>query len=166
MRSRASTSSNSTSSSVRPEPTYSTFRFPATLPHTIWTCRVPFARFRTRGAATQPAYGAAVVSPSGDHGPHHRRSGTRRLLKPGDVAQVGMTAPYIVDPARLLKDALAESSPDLMRNLLQTMINALLSEHADAVVGAEWGQRSPDRQAQRNGYRHREMDTRVGTIDV
>ncbi|QAY64764.1 IS256 family transposase [Xylanimonas allomyrinae] len=77
-----------------------------------------------------------------------------------------MTAPYIVDPARLLKDALAESSPDLMRSLLQTMINALLSEHADAVVGAEWGQRSPDRQAQRNGYRHREMDTRVGTIDV
>lgn len=77
-----------------------------------------------------------------------------------------MTAPYIVDPARLLTDALAESSPDLMRSLLQTMINALLSEHADAVVGAEWGQRSPDRQAQRNGYRHREMDTRVGTIDV
>jgi len=77
-----------------------------------------------------------------------------------------MTAPYIVDPARLLKDALAESSPDLMRSLLQTMVNALLSEHADAVVGAEWGQRSADRQAQRNGYRHREMDTRVGTIDV
>lgn len=50
-----------------------------------------------------------------------------------------MTAPYIVDPARLLKDALAESSPDLMRSLLQTMVNALLSEHADAVVGAEWG---------------------------
>ena len=37
-----------------------------------------------------------------------------------------MTAPYIVDPARLLKDALAESSPDLMRSLLQTMVNALL----------------------------------------
>ncbi|GAA4068041.1 hypothetical protein GCM10023065_20930 [Microbacterium laevaniformans] len=53
-----------------------------------------------------------------------------------------------------------------MRSLLQTMINALLSADADAVVGAEWGQRSIDRVAQRNGYRHRNLDTRVGTIDV
>ena len=47
-----------------------------------------------------------------------------------------MTAPHIVDPARLLGEALAEASPDLMRQLLQTMINALLSADADAVVGA------------------------------
>ena len=77
-----------------------------------------------------------------------------------------MTAPHIVDPARLLGEALADSSPDLMRSLLQTMINALLSADADAVVGAEWGQPSPDRVTQRNGYRHRDLDTRVGTIDV
>jgi transposase-like protein len=77
-----------------------------------------------------------------------------------------MTAPHILDPARLLSEALVDSSPDLMRQLLQTMINALLSADADAVVGAEWGQASPDRTAQRNGYRHRDLDTRVGTIDV
>ena len=77
-----------------------------------------------------------------------------------------MTAPYIVDPARLLGEALADSSPDLMRSLLQTMINSLLSADADAVVGAEWGKASPDRTAQRNGYRHRDLDTRVGTIGV
>lgn len=77
-----------------------------------------------------------------------------------------MTAPHIVDPSGLLVEALSDASPDLMRSLLQTMINALLSEHADAVVGAEWGMASPDRLAQRNGYRHRELDTRVGTIDV
>lgn len=77
-----------------------------------------------------------------------------------------MTAPHIVDPAGLLGEALAEASPDLMRQLLQTVINALLSADADAVVGAEWGQRSATRTAQRNGYRHRDLDTRVGTIDV
>ena len=77
-----------------------------------------------------------------------------------------MTAPHIVDPARLLGEALAEASPDLMRSLLQTMINALLSADADAVVGAEYGRPSPGRVAQRNGYRHRDLDTRVGTIDV
>jgi len=77
-----------------------------------------------------------------------------------------MTAPHIVDPAGLLGEALAEASPDLMRSLLQTIINALLSADADAVVGAEYGRPSPGRLAQRNGYRHRDLDTRVGTIDV
>lgn len=65
-----------------------------------------------------------------------------------------MTAPHIVDPAGLLSEALTDASPDLMRSLLQTMINALLSADADAVVGAEWGKPHPDRTAQRNGYRH------------
>lgn len=46
------------------------------------------------------------------------------------------------------------------------MINALLSADADAVVGAEWGQVSSGRLAQHNGYQHRDLDTRVGTIDV
>ena len=77
-----------------------------------------------------------------------------------------MTAAHIVDPARLLGEALVEASPDLMRELLQTMINALLSADADAVVGAEYGRPSPSRSTQRNGYRHRDLDTRVGTIDV
>jgi transposase-like protein len=53
-----------------------------------------------------------------------------------------------------------------MRHLLGTVINALLSAEADAVCGAEWGQASPERVTQRNGYRHRDLDTRVGTIDV
>jgi putative transposase len=73
-----------------------------------------------------------------------------------------MTAPHIVDPAGLLGEALAEASPDLMRRLLQSIINALLSADADAVVGAEWGRPSPGRTTQRNGYRHRDLDTRGG----
>ncbi|ACS29891.1 transposase, mutator family [Micrococcus luteus NCTC 2665] len=77
-----------------------------------------------------------------------------------------MTAPHIVDPAGLLGEALSEASPDMMRHLLQTMINTLLCADADAVVGAEWGKPSRDRTAQRNGYRHRDLDTRVGTLDV
>ncbi|WP_159554914.1 IS256 family transposase [Citricoccus sp. K5] len=69
-------------------------------------------------------------------------------------------------PAGLLSEALSEASPDLMRSLLQTVINSLLSADADAVVGAEWGRPATTRTAQRNGYRHRELDTRVGIIDV
>ncbi|MCV7713114.1 IS256 family transposase [Micrococcus luteus] len=77
-----------------------------------------------------------------------------------------MTAPHIVDPERLLREALGEASPDLLRHLLQTIINALLSADADAVCGAEYGTASESRTTQRNGYRHRPLDTRAGTIDV
>jgi putative transposase len=77
-----------------------------------------------------------------------------------------MTAPHIIDPAGLLGQALGDASPDLMRHLLSTVINSLLSAEADAVCGAEYGTSSPDRINSRNGYRHRELDTRTGTIDV
>ena len=77
-----------------------------------------------------------------------------------------MTAPHIIDPAGLLGEALSQASPDLMRSLLQHVINALLSADADTVCGAQWGQQDPQRHTQRNGYRYRPLDTRVGTIDV
>src|SRR6185369_2560681 len=77
-----------------------------------------------------------------------------------------MTAPHIIDPAGLLGQALGDASPDLMRHLLSTVINSLLSAEADAVCGAEYGAVSPERVNSRNGYRHRELDTRTGTIDV
>jgi transposase-like protein len=72
----------------------------------------------------------------------------------------------MIDPAALLGQALSDASPDLMRHLLATVINALLSADAEAVCGAEYGVSSPERVNSRNGYRHRELDTRAGTIDV
>ena len=77
-----------------------------------------------------------------------------------------MTAPHLIDPAGMLGQALSQASPDLMRSLLQHVINALLSADADAACGAQWGQQDPQRHSRRNGYRHRPLDTRVGTIDV
>jgi hypothetical protein len=81
-------------------------------------------------------------------------------------ASIAMTAPHIINPAGLLDQALGDASPDLMRHLLSTVINSLLSADADAVCGAEYGMSSPERVNSRNGYRHRDLDTRVGTIDV
>jgi putative transposase len=77
-----------------------------------------------------------------------------------------MTAGPSIDPAQILSEHLAQASPDLMRELLTTFVNALLSADADAVCGAAHGITSPDRVASRNGYRHRDLDTRVGTLDV
>jgi transposase-like protein len=71
-----------------------------------------------------------------------------------------------IDPARFLAEQLDQASPDLMRELLTTFVNALLSAQADAVCGANYGERSSERVNSRNGYRHRDLDTRVGTLDV
>jgi putative transposase len=71
-----------------------------------------------------------------------------------------------LDPAAFLHDQLAQASPDLMRELLTTFVNALLSADADAVCGASYNSRTPERVNSRNGYRHRDLDTRVGTVDV
>ena len=77
-----------------------------------------------------------------------------------------MTAPRVIDPARFLSEQLEQASPDLMRSTLTTFINALMSAEADAVCGAEYGVRSEARTNSRNGYRHRDFDTRTGTLDV
>ena len=77
-----------------------------------------------------------------------------------------MTAPHFIDPARFLSEQLEQASPDLMRQMLTTFINALMSAEAEAVCGAEYGQASADRVNSRNGYRHRDFDTRTGTLDV
>ena len=77
-----------------------------------------------------------------------------------------MTAPSSIDPAQFLHEHLAQASPDLLRDMLTTFVNTLLSAEADAVCGAAYGASSPGRVIQRNGYRHRDFDTRAGTLDV
>ena len=77
-----------------------------------------------------------------------------------------MTVDSSIDPVRLLEEQLAQASPDLLRELLQTFINTLLSAEADAVCGAAYGTTSPERVNRRNGYRHRDFDTRAGTLDL
>jgi putative transposase len=58
------------------------------------------------------------------------------------------------------------AEPDLLRELVERTVNALLSADADAACGAAYGERSPQRTNQRNGYRERRWDTRAGTIDL
>jgi putative transposase len=61
---------------------------------------------------------------------------------------------------------LVAADPDLLRGLVEQTVNALLSADADAVCGADWGERSAERSNRRNGYRERRWDTRAGTIDL
>ncbi|BCJ64798.1 IS256 family transposase [Polymorphospora rubra] len=77
-----------------------------------------------------------------------------------------MTALESVNPADLLRQQLAEGGPDVLAAMVTAFANALMSADADAVCGADYGQRSPERTNSRNGYRARQWDTRAGTVEL
>src|SRR3954453_2845870 len=71
-----------------------------------------------------------------------------------------------VDPAGWFAEQIGACEPDLLRSMVKTMAEALMSAEADALCGAEYGQRSGERVNRRNGYRERDWDTRVGSIEL
>lgn len=77
-----------------------------------------------------------------------------------------MAARDSVDVVGLVREQLEGASPDLLQAMVRTFAEALMSAEADAVCGAGYGQRGPDRVNSRNGYRPREWDTRAGTIEL
>ena len=77
-----------------------------------------------------------------------------------------MTAPESVNPAGFLREQLESASPDLLRAIVKTFADALMSADADAACGAGYGQRSEDRVNSRDRYRPREWDSRAGTIEL
>jgi len=66
-----------------------------------------------------------------------------------------MAAGPSIDVSGWLEEQLAQASPDLLRAMVTTFAQALMSAEADAVCGAAYGERSGERQNTRNGYRHR-----------
>ena len=77
-----------------------------------------------------------------------------------------MTAPPSIDLSGFLDEQLSQASPDLLRSMVKSFAEALMSAEADALCGAGYGERSEDRSNHRNGYRPRRWDTRTGSIDV
>jgi len=75
-----------------------------------------------------------------------------------------MAATPSIDVSGWLQEQLAQASPDLLRAMVTTFAEALMSAEADAVCGAGYGERSDQRVNTRNGYRRREWDTRAGSI--
>src|SRR5438128_7307411 len=71
-----------------------------------------------------------------------------------------------MDGSGCLRKQLDETSPDLLRVMVKDFAEALMSADADAVCGAGYGERSPERLNRRNGYRERDWDTRVGSIEL
>jgi transposase-like protein len=65
-----------------------------------------------------------------------------------------------------LRKRLQETDPDLLRAMVETVVATLMGAEADALCGAGYGQRHPERSNRRNGYRERGWDTRLGTIPL
>ena len=79
-----------------------------------------------------------------------------------------MTVPTTIDAAGWLSKYLEgdDGDGDLARQMLAAFANTLMSAHAQAMCDAGYGERSEERSNSRNGYRHRDWDTRVGTVDL
>jgi transposase-like protein len=71
-----------------------------------------------------------------------------------------------LDPVVWLRKHLEEADTDLLREMVATFIDRLMGAEADAICGAPYGERSPERVNRRNGYRERDFDTRAGTIEL
>ena len=71
--------------------------------------------------------------------------------------------PNSIDLPAFMAEHLQRAEPDLLRSMLSTFVQALMSAEADAICGAPYGERSPERTNSRNGYRTRDFDTRTGT---
>jgi len=65
-----------------------------------------------------------------------------------------------------LRKRIEDADTDLLREMVKAVTEVLMSTEADTVCGAPYRQPSADRVNQRNGYRERRWDTRVGTIDL
>ena len=71
-----------------------------------------------------------------------------------------------MDVSDWLRKQLEQASPDLLRAMVKDFAETLIGAEADALCGAAYGERSPERVNRRNGYRERRWDTRAGTIEL
>jgi putative transposase len=69
-----------------------------------------------------------------------------------------------IDVLGLLRKRGIEGDVDFLREALAVLVQAIMQAEVTEQVGAGYGERTPERLAQRNGYRPRPWDTRVGTL--
>ena len=81
--------------------------------------------------------------------------------------EIGHTmADHTMEPLEWLCKQLEAADPDLVRQMVRAFAGQLMSAEVEAICGAGYRERSPERVNARNGYRTRVWDTRVGTISL
>jgi putative transposase len=86
-------------------------------------------------------------------------------LRDNDLRRITVTVPTTIDASAWLSKLLEENQPDLLRAMLKSFAEVLMSAEASMQCGAAYGERTEERTNQRNGYRTRRWDTRAGTIE-
>ena len=71
-----------------------------------------------------------------------------------------------MDLLELLRKRGLDGDVDFLREALRVLVEGIMDAEVSARIGAEHGERNPDRLTHRNGYRSRAWDTRVGTMDL
>ena len=71
-----------------------------------------------------------------------------------------------MDLLELLRKRGMDGDVDFLREALAVLVDGLMDAEASLKAGAGYGERSPERVTQRNGYRSRSWDTRVGTMEL
>ena len=71
-----------------------------------------------------------------------------------------------MDVLELLRKQAPEADVDFLREAMGVLVQAIMEAEVAAQIGAERGERSASRLTQRNGYRDRPWDTRVGTVEL
>ena len=66
----------------------------------------------------------------------------------------------------LLRKAMIEQDSGFLKEGVRVLSQALMELEVEEHVGASRHERSPARTGQRNGYRRRDWDTRVGTVEL
>ena len=78
-----------------------------------------------------------------------------------------MAEGYRMTAADLVDKLLADEHADVLRDSVAWLVTQLMEAEVVGLTGAELGERAPERrQAQRNGYRQRRWDTRVGELEL
>ena len=77
-----------------------------------------------------------------------------------------MTPKVNVDPMTTLGEMLQSGHGDALLAMLAHVLREVMNAEASMVCGAGLGERSTDRENQRNGYRDRPFETRLGTLEL
>lgn len=71
-----------------------------------------------------------------------------------------------MDLLELLRKRAEDADMDFLREAMGVLVHAIMEAEVVGMTGAGYGERTADRLTQRNGYRMRPWDTRVGTLDL
>src|SRR3954471_14699760 len=77
-----------------------------------------------------------------------------------------MAGPERMTIEEVVRQVLRDEHADVIRESVRVVAQEIMEAEVSELIGAERGERTPDRATHRNGYRPRRWDTRAGEIEL